>query len=222
MAYVLLGVLPEEIVKLINHINNSEHAFIYFTKCTFKKFFPGPEVYHLNELYQKHIKIKNIYNYLTSILECNYLYSREKLQPLLFDISKYLMFCHNINILDKEKSLKEDNIISFIKSSLFNSYQKDNTNYILTKSSIKLWFKLCQKYNLYIFLRFMKDGKRYTKIFNPNKIGGIETFSHFAISPIVLLNEVYPDKNCWRNSVSNLKMYNDYVSKKLNAFLQYF
>ena len=53
-------------------------------------------------------------------------------------------------------------------------------------------------------------------------MGGIETFSHFAISPIVLLNEVYPDKNCWRNSVSNLKMYNDYVSKKLNAIRQYY
>ena len=68
----------------------------------------------------------------------------------------------------------------------------------------------------------MKDGKRYTKIFNPNKMGGIETFSHFVISPIVLLNEVYPGENCWRNSVSNLKMYNDYVSKKLNAIRQYY
>ena len=92
----------------------------------------------------------------------------------------------------------------------------------MTKSSIKLWFKLCQKYNLYIFICFIKDGKRYKKIFNPNKMGGIETFSHFAFAPIVLLNEVHPE-NSWRNSVSNLKMYNDYyVSKKLNAFLQYF
>jgi len=212
MAYVFLGVLPKEIVELIYHNNNSEYAFIYFTKFTFKK--NGQinsllylEVYNFNQLYQKHMKIKNIYNYLTSIFECNYRYSREKIQPLLHDISKHLMFFHNINIyiLDKEKSLKED-----------------NTNYILTKSSIKLWFKLCQKYNVYLLLWIIKDGKRYTKIFNPNKMGGIETFSHFAISPIVLLNEVYPDKNICRNSLHNQKMYNNDLSKKLNAISIYF
>ena len=202
MAYVFLGVLPKEIVDFIYHNNNSEYAFIYFTKFkfTFKKNGQGQinslsEVYNWKELYQKHIKIKNIYNYLTSILECNHLYSREKLQPLLYDISKLLMFFHNINIyiLDKEKSLKED-----------------NTNYILTKSSIKLWFKLCQKYNVYLLLCFIKDGKKYAKIFNPNKMNEIDTFLHFIISPIVLLNEVCPDKNILRTSLMN----NDYVSKK--------
>ena len=195
MAYMLLCALPKEIVDFIYHINNSEYAFIYFTKFTFKKYeqiksLLYPEVYNFNQLYQKHIKIKNIYNYLTSILECNYRYSREKMQPLLHDISKQLMFCHNINILDK-----------------------DNTNYILTKSSIKQWFKLCQKYNLYIFLIFVKDDKIYKKIFNPNKMVGINIFSHFAISPIILLNEVFPDKDICSNSLCNQKMFNDKLPK---------
>lgn len=53
-------------------------------------------------------------------------------------------------------------------------------------------------------------------------MGGIEIFSHFAIAQIVLLNEVYPDKNICRNSLNNQKMYNDYVSKKLNVISKYF
>jgi hypothetical protein len=141
MAYMLLCVLPKEIVKIIYHFNNSEYVFIYFTKFIVKK--NGkinsvlyPLVHDLNELYQKHMKIENIYNYLTSMLECNSRYSRprEELQPLLHDISKHLMFCYNI--LYVEDSLK-----------------KENTKKKHLIDTIKLWFNCTEDSLKKIILR---------------------------------------------------------------------
>ena len=204
MAYMLLCVLPKEIVKIIYHFNNSEYAFIYFTKFTVKK--NGkinsvlyPLVHDLNELYQKHMKIENIYNYLTSMLECNSHYSRprEELQPLLYDISKHLMFCYNIWYV--EDSLK-----------------KENTKKKHLIDAIKLWFKLCQKYNLYLLLCFIKDGKIYKGIFNTNKMGRLETFSHFLISPIVLLNK-FNNKEFINKDTENL-LYNEKYNEKYNKY----
>jgi hypothetical protein len=210
MAYMLLCVLPKEIVEIIYHFNNSEYAFIYFTKFTLDNkygkinsvFYQRDHGHNLNELYEKHMKIEYISRYLTSMLECNFYYSREKLQPILNYISKHLM--HRYNILYVKNSLK-----------------KKNTNYEYLEASIKLWFKLCQKYNLYLLLCLINDGKKHIKIFNSNKINGLETFSQFAISPILLLDKVYNkdyhDKEITL-SLFNHKMVDDRFFERINKF----
>jgi hypothetical protein len=229
MAYMLLCVLPKEIVEIIYHFNNSEYAFIYFTKFTVKK--NGkinsvlyPLVHDLNELYQKHMKIENIYNYLTSMLVCNSRYSRprEELQPLLHDISKHLMFCYNIWYVEdslKKENTKKKHLIDTIKlwfNCTEDSLKKDNTKKKNLIDAIKLWFKLCQKYNLYLLLCFIKDDKIYKGIFNTNKMGKLETFSHFLISPIVLLNK-FNNKEFINKDTENL-LYNEKYNEKYNKY----
>jgi hypothetical protein len=102
-----------------------------------------------------------------------------------------------------------------------NSLKKKNTNYEYLEASIKLWFKLCQKYNLYLLLCLINDGKKHIKIFNSNKINGLETFSQFAISPILLLDKVYNkdyhDKEITL-SLFNHKMVDDRFFERINKF----
>jgi hypothetical protein len=207
---MLLCVLPKDIVKIITHFINSENAFNFFTKFTFDvKYgkinlvsYSRAHGHNLNELYEKYMKIEYISRYLTSMLECNFYYSREKLQPILNHISKHLMYRYNILYVE-------------------NSLEKKNTNYEYLKASIKLWFKLCQKYNLCLLLCLINDGKKHIKIFNNNKINSLETFSQFAFSPTVLLDEVY-NKDCRdkdiRLSLFNKKMADDYLFEKINKF----
>ena len=210
MSYILLCVLPKDIVQIITHFINSMNAFKFFTKFTFDvKYgkinlvsYPIAHGHNQYELYEKHMKIEYISHYLTSMLECNFYYSREKLQPILNYISKHLMYHYNI-LYEK------------------NSLEKKNTNYEYLKASIKLWFKLCQKYNLYLLLCLIKDGKKHIKIFNSNKIDRLETFSQFGVSPTLLLDKVY-NKDCHdkeiRLSIFNKKMADDHLFLRINKF----
>jgi hypothetical protein len=117
---MLLCVLPKDIVQIITHFINSMNAFKFFTKFTFDvKYgkinlvsYPIAHGHNLNELYEKHMKIEYISHYLTSMLECNFYYSREKLQPILNYISKHLMY--HYNILYEKNSLEKKILIMSI------------------------------------------------------------------------------------------------------------
>ena len=212
MAYMLLCVLPKDIVEIIykfkiKNIELKAYAFKYFTKfvvCDYgyikSDVYPG--VYDLDKLYKKHIKIEYIYDHLTYMLESFYLKERQKLQPILNHISKHLMFYYNILLHE-------------------NSLKRNNTNYKYLKASIELWFKLCQKNNLYLLLVYIKSADKKHCSESANNLSNIRDFAKFIISPIVTLNKIsnineYIEYNMY--NCSGLWLHNKNIFLKCSAF----
>ena len=63
--------------------------------------------------------------------------------------------------------------------------KKKNRNYNYLKMCIQLWFKLCQKYNLYLVLCYLDSAKKVNRNIKAIKLRPITNFMDFRIAPLV-------------------------------------
>ena len=113
--------------------------------------------------------IKDIYNHLTIMYNSHYSrtnYLRHDWANVLGNISRILMYYYN-------------------RLAFSDCLKNKNINYKYLKSSIQLWFKLCQKYNLYLVLCYMQSAKKVNRNCKAIKLRTIKTFTEFRVSPLV-------------------------------------
>ena len=91
--------------------------------------------------------------------------------------------------------------------------KKKNINYIYLKASIQLWFKLCQKYNLYLVLCYMKSAKKVDRNSKAIQLRTIKNFAEFRFAPLVTYAKM-PE-----NSIGNeMGLLRNHRLLRLNAF----
>ena len=186
MSYMLLCALPEEVVNVIydfkkinavnvigNYFKMAKQRHLVFLELSF---------YTVQDISTKSIYsilsncpsgtdkvIKDIYNQLTIMYNSHYSrtnYLRHDWANLLGNISRILMYYYN-------------------RLAFSDCLKKKNINYKYLKASIQLWFKLCQKYNLYLVLFYMQSAKKVNCNSKAIKLRTIKTFTEFRVSPLV-------------------------------------
>ena len=186
MSYMLLCALPKEVVNVIydfkkinavnvigNYFKMAKQRHLVFIELSF---------YTVQDISTKSIYsilsncpsgtdkvIKDIYNQLTIMYNSHYSrtnYLRHDWANLLGNISRILMYYYN-------------------RLAFSDCLKKKNINYKYLKASIQLWFKLCQKYNLYLVLFYMKSEKKVNCNSKAIKLRTIKTFTEFRVSPLV-------------------------------------
>ena len=113
--------------------------------------------------------IKDFYNNLTIMYNSHYSrtnYLRHDWANVLGNISRILMYYYN-------------------RLAFSDCLKKKNINYKYLKASIQLWFKMCQKYNLYLVLFYMQSAKKVNRNCKAIKLRTIKTFTEFRVSPLV-------------------------------------
>jgi len=188
MVYILLKVLPRDIVEYIYNINKWRNAsniimkhynnIIYkhdILNCIVKMI--SNDTYEFNDI--NYDLQYNLYNYLQIIINSEF--NREKYnhyfwQSFLHMLSKMLMYFYNT--LGIRNKLVNNNI-----------YYKN------LKKSITLWFKLCTKHNIKLALMFNSTNlsKSIDEFiyFRARNILKINNFNRFKYSPYVLDNDEF-------------------------------
>jgi hypothetical protein len=205
MSYMLLLEvlsLPNEIIDIIyefmkvnavnalrNHFKNAKERHEAFYKLSHYSF----EYISINTIYS----IYSINNSNFHIINSNF---KDK---VIEDIYKYLIIMHKSHY-PRVKYLRHHwaNALGNISQILMHYYnrlafsdslKKKNINYIYLTESIQLWFKLCQKYNLYLVLCYMKSAKKVDRNSKAIKLRTIKNFAEFRLAPLVTYDKMPED-----------------------------
>ena len=225
MSYMLLLEvlsLPNEIVDIIyefmkvnavnaiiNHFKNAkkrDEAFKTLSHYSFE-YISNITIYSINSIYYNNFNlinsnlkdkvIEDIYKDLIILHQSHYprvKYLRHHWANVLGNTSLILM--HYYNRLAFSDSLKKKNI-----------------NYIYLTASIQLWFKLCQKYNLYLVLFYMKSAKKVDRNSKAIQLRTIKNFAEFRLAPLVTYAKM-PENNIG----NEMGLMRNHRLLRLNAF----
>jgi hypothetical protein len=201
MSYkLLLEVLPSDIVELIyefmkvNAANvigayfanakRRHNVFVYLSHYSIE-YISANSIYSINSLYNANFTvwsnakdkvIEDLYKHLVFMYGAHYSrtnYLRHYWANVLGNISQILMYYYN-------------------RLAFSDSLKKKNSNYVYLKACIQLWFKLCQKYNLYLVLCYLKSAKRVNRNDKAIKLRTIKNFAEFRLAPLVTYSKM-PD-----------------------------
>jgi hypothetical protein len=132
--------------------------------------------------------ITTLYNNLVIMYGSHYSranYSRNTWHRVLNNISQILMYYYN-------------------RLAFSDSLKKNNVNYAYLKMCIELWFKLCQKYNLYLILCYLKSAKRVNRNDKAIKLRTIKNFAEFRVSPLVTMrSDDYCKNLCYSKLIAH-------------------
>ena len=148
----------DQLDMLLNHKTNGKKVYVKYYLTT-KQI--RPQV--LDEV------IEDLYNELTFMYNAHYpraIYLREGWPNVLGNISNILMYYYN-------------------RLAFRGCLKKKNSNYNYLKMCIELWFKLCQKYNLYLVLCYLDSAKKVNRNIKAIKLRPIKNFTEFRIAPLV-------------------------------------
>lgn len=196
MSYnLLLEVLPGDVVELIYEfmkVNAANAICVYFKNAKRRR-----DVF----VYLSHYSIVYISEH--SIYSINYMYnanfaviiSSNTKDDVITDLYKHLTFMYNAHY-PRANYLREGwpNVLGNVSQLLMyyynrlafsDSLKKKNTNYVYLKACIELWFKLCQKHNLYLVLCYLDSAKRVNRNAKAIKLRTIKNFAEFRIAPLV-------------------------------------
>ena len=190
MSYILLLILPYDIVEYIDNINKQRKACAiiinsyknHIDRNFALKFIVKMIIIDACHFYDVKDDIEfNLYKYLKIICEAQF--NREK-----YDHYFWQCFLHMLS-----KTLMYFYYTVAIYHNIYDVKRKNNIYYINLKKSIKLWFLLCNKYNIklaFIFKKNILSGQHnefiYTKARNILKINN---FNKFLYAPYVVDNE---------------------------------
>jgi len=196
MSYkLLLKVLPGDVVALIYEfmkVNAANVIYAYFANAKKRynvfvylshysiEYISANSIYSINSLYNanafanafvnaKDKVIEDIYKHLVFMYGAHYRrtnYLRHHWANVLGNVSQILMYYYN-------------------RLAFSDSLKKKNSNYVYLKACIQLWFKLCQKYNLYLVLCYLKSAKRVNRNDKAIKLRTIKNFAEFRLAPLV-------------------------------------
>ena len=200
MSYkLLLEVLPlpNEIVDIIHEfmkVNAANVIYAYFANAKRRynvfvylshysiEYISEQSIYSINSLYNANANdfanafanandkvIVDLYKHLVFMYGAHYSrtkYMRNGWANVLGNVSQILMYYYN-------------------RLAFSDSLKNKNSNYVYLKACIQLWFKLCQKYNLYLVLCYLKSAKRVNRNDKAIKLRTIKNFAEFRIAPLV-------------------------------------
>jgi len=205
MSYTLLLEvlpLPNEIVNIIHefmkvnaanvivaYFKNAKkryNVFVYLSHYSIE-YISEQSIYSINSLYNANFALANgsnakdkvivdLYKHLVFMYDAHYSrtnYLRHQWANVLGNISQILMYYYN-------------------RLAFSDSLKKKNSNYVYLKACIQLWFKLCQKYNLYLVLCYLKSAKRVNRNDKAIKLRTIKNFAEFRLAPLVTYSKM-PD-----------------------------
>ena len=199
MSYkLLLKVLPGDVVALIyefmkvNAANvivayfanakRRHNVFVYLSHYSIE-YISANSIYSINSLYNANFTvwsnakdkvIEDLYKHLVFMYDAHYRrtnYLRHHWANVLGNVSQILMYYYN-------------------RLAFSDSLKKKNSNYVYLKACIQLWFKLCQKYNLYLVLCYLKSAKRVNRNTKAIKLRTIKNFAEFRLAPLVTYSKI--------------------------------
>jgi hypothetical protein len=201
MSYkLLLKVLPGDVVALIYEfmkVNAANVIVAYFANAKRRynvfvylshysiEYISENSIYSINSLYNadanafanaKDKVIEDLYKHLVFMYGAHYSrtkYMRDGWANVLGNVSQILMYYYN-------------------RLAFSDSLKKRNSNYVYLKACIQLWCKLCQKYNLYLVLCYLKSAKRVNRNDKAIKLRTIKNFAEFRLAPLVTYSKM-PD-----------------------------
>ena len=165
------------IIKYLNNSKKRYSVFVQLSQCTIA-YFSEFSIYSINSIANNHLVvscnlvdevIEDLYNELTFMYNAHYpraSYLREGWPNVLGNVSQLLMYYYN-------------------RLAFSDSLKKKNTNYVYLKACIELWFKLCQKHNLYLVLCYLDSAKRVNRNAKAIKLRTIKNFASFRLAPLV-------------------------------------
>ena len=203
MSYnLLLKVLPGDVVALIyefmkvnaanvivSYFANAKrryNVFVYLSHYSIE-YISEQSIYSINSIYNANFALANgsnakdkvivdLYKHLVFMYDAHYSrtkYMRDGWANVLGNVSQILMYYYN-------------------RLAFSDSLKKKNSNYVYLKACIQLWFKLCQKYNLYLVLCYLKSAKRVNRNTKAIKLRTIKNFAEFRLAPLVTYSKM-PD-----------------------------
>lgn len=201
MSYkLLLKVLPGDVVALIYEfmkVNAANVIYAYFANAKRRynvfvylshysiEYISTNSIYSINSLYNANFTvwtnakdkvIEDLYKHLVFMYGAHYSrtnYMRDGWANVLGNVSQILMYYYN-------------------RLAFSDSLKKKNSNYVYLKACIQLWFKLCQKYNLYLVLCYLESAKRVNRNDKAIKLRTIKNFAEFRLAPLVTYSKM-PD-----------------------------
>lgn len=217
MSYkLLLKVLPGDVVALIYEFMKVNAAnvigayfanakrrynvFVYLSHYSIETI-SEQSIYSINSLYNANAKdkvIEDLYKHLVFMYGAHYSrskYMRNGWANVLGNVSQILMYYYN-------------------RLAFSDSLKKKNSNYVYLKACIQLWFKLCQKYNLYLVLCYLESAKRVNRNDKAIKLRTIKNFAEFRLAPLVTYSKM-PDSIYIYNECSLIR---HHKLLRLNAY----
>ena len=203
MSYkLLLKVLPlpNEIVDIIHEFMkvNAANAIVDYFKNARTRY----DVFvYLSHYSIEYISVHSIYS-INSLYNANANAFANAKDKVIVDLYKHLVFMYGAHY-SRTKYMRDGwaNVLGNISQILMyyynrlafsDSLKKKNSNYGYLKACIQLWFKLCQKYNLYLVLCYLESAKRVNRNAKAIKLRTIKNFAEFRLAPLVTYSKM-PD-----------------------------
>ena len=205
MSYTLLLEvlpLPNEIVNIIHEFMkvNAANVIVAYFKNAKKRY----DVFvYLSHYSIEYISEQSIYS-INSIYNANFALANgsNAKDKVIVDLYKHLVFMYDAHY-SRTKYMRDGwaNVLGNVSQILMYYYnrlafsdrlKKKNSNYVYLKACIQLWFKLCQKYNLYLVLCYLKSAKRVNRNTKAIKLRTIKNFAEFRLAPLVTYSKM-PD-----------------------------
>ena len=177
IAELIYEFMKENAINIIKNAKKRYSVFVQLSQCSIA-YFSEFSIYSIDSIVNNHLVvscnlvdevIEDLYNDLTFMYKAHYpraSYLGYDWSNVLGNISNVLMYYYN-------------------RLAFRGCLKKKNRNYNYLKMCIELWFKLCQKYNLYLVLCYLDSAKKVNRNIKAIKLRPIKNFMDFRIAPLV-------------------------------------
>lgn len=177
IAELIYEFMKENAINIIKNAKKRYSVFVQLSQCSIA-YFSEFSIYSIDSIVNNHLVvscnlvdevIEDLYNDLTFMYKAHYpraSYLGYDWSNVLGNISNVLMYYYN-------------------RLAFRGCLKKKNRNYNYLKMCIQLWFKLCQKYNLYLVLCYLDSAKKVNRNIKAIKLRPITNFMDFRIAPLV-------------------------------------
>ena len=177
IAEIIYEFMKENAINVIKNAKKRYSVFVQLSHCSIA-YFSEFSIYSIDSIVNNHLVvscnlvdevIEDLYNNLLFMYKAHYpraSYLGYDWSNVLGNISNVLMYYYN-------------------RLAFRGCLKKKNRNYNYLKMCIQLWFKLCQKYNLYLVLCYLDSAKKVNRNIKAIKLRPITNFMDFRIAPLV-------------------------------------
>ena len=177
IAEIIYEFMKENAINVIKNAKKRYSVFVQLSHCSIA-YFSEFSIYSIDSIVNNYLVvscnlvdevIEDLYNNLLFMYKAHYpraSYLGYDWSNVLGNISNVLMYYYN-------------------RLAFRGCLKKKNSNYNYLKMCIQLWFKLCQKYNLYLVLCYLDSAKKVNRNIKAIKLRPIKNFTEFRIAPLV-------------------------------------
>ena len=177
IAELIYEFMKENAINILKNAKKRYSVFVQLSHCSIA-YFSEFSIYSIDSIVNNYLVvscnlvdevIEDLYNHLLFMYKAHYpraSYLGYDWSNVLGNISNVLMYYYN-------------------RLAFRGCLKKKNRNYNYLKMCIQLWFKLCQKYNLYLVLCYLDSAKKVNRNIKAIKLRPITNFMDFRIAPLV-------------------------------------